>query len=59
MSNKFLQYSVPEINYKEISEIMYCSPRTVESYRDSLFEKLDLKSRVGLVIYALKNGFDI
>ncbi len=34
---------------------MCCSPRTVESYRDSLFEKFGLKSRVGLVIYALKN----
>ncbi len=56
---EFLKLAISEMNYKEISEIMYCSPRTVESYRDSLFEKLDLKSRVGLVIYALKNGFDI
>lgn len=53
---EFLQYSITEMSYKEIAEKMFCSPRTVESYRDSLFEKLDLKTRVGLAVYALKNG---
>jgi DNA-binding NarL/FixJ family response regulator len=54
---EFLQYSITEMSYKEISEKMFCSPRTVESYRDALFEKLGLKSRVGLVVFALKNGY--
>lgn len=54
---EFLKYSVSEMSYKEIAEKMFCSPRTVESYRDSLFEKLELKTRVGLAIYALKNGY--
>lgn len=54
---EFLKYSTTEMNYREISEKMFCSPRTVENYRDSLFEKLELKSRVGLAVYALKNGF--
>lgn len=54
---EFLKYTVTEMNYKEISEKMFCSPRTVENYRDSLFEKLELKSRVGLAVYALKNGY--
>jgi DNA-binding NarL/FixJ family response regulator len=54
---EFLQYSITEMSYKEIAEKMFCSPRTVESYRDSLFEKLDLKTRVGLAVYAMKNGF--
>lgn len=54
---EFLQYSVTEMGYKEIAEKMFCSPRTVESYRDSLFEKLGLKTRVGLAVYAMKNGF--
>lgn len=54
---EFLKYTVTEMNYKEIAEKMFCSPRTVESYRDSLFEKLELKTRVGLAVYALKNGF--
>lgn len=54
---EFLKYVTTELSYKEIAELMNCSPRTVESYRDNLFEKLDLKSRVGLAVYALKNGF--
>lgn len=54
---EFLTYTVTEMNYREISEKMCCSPRTVESYRDSLFEKLELKTRVGLAVYAIKNGF--
>lgn len=55
---EFLQYTVTEMSYKEIAEKMFCSPRTVESYRDALFEKLELKTRVGLAVYALKNNFD-
>lgn len=54
----FLRYSVTEMNYKEIADKMCCSTRTVESYRNSLFEKLGLKSRVGLAVYAIKNGYD-
>ncbi len=54
---EFLSYSVTEMGYKEIAEKMFCSPRTVESYRDALFEKLGLKTRVGLAVYAMKNGY--
>ena len=52
---EFLNYAATELTYKEIGEKMFCSPRTVESYRDALFEKLNLKTRVGLVVYAIKN----
>ncbi|WP_395066978.1 response regulator [Flavobacterium sp.] len=55
---EFLKYSATEMSYKEIAENMICSPRTVESYRDNLFEKLELKTRVGLAVYAIKNGYD-
>ncbi len=54
--NEFLKYCCTEMTYKEIAEKMFCSPRTVEGYRDALFEKLGLKSRVGLAVYALKNN---
>lgn len=53
---EFLKYAATELTYKEISEKMYCSPRTVEGYRDTLFEKLSFKTRIGLVVYAIKNG---
>jgi two-component system invasion response regulator UvrY len=35
---------------------MHLSPKTIDGYRDVLFEKLDVRSRVGLVLYAIKNG---
>jgi len=53
---EFLVYSCTELTYKEIAEKMICSPRTVESYRDSLFEKLEVKTRVALALYAVKAG---
>ncbi len=53
---EFLKYCCTEMTYKEIGEKMYCSSRTVEGYRDSLFDKLGLKTRVGLVMYAIKWG---
>jgi DNA-binding NarL/FixJ family response regulator len=52
----FLQYTVTDLSYKEIADEMCCSHRTIEAYRDSLFEKLNLRSRVGLAVYAIKNG---
>lgn len=52
----FLQLACTEKTYKEIADDMFVSPRTVDSYRDGLFEKLQIKSRVGLVLYAIKNG---
>jgi DNA-binding NarL/FixJ family response regulator len=53
---EFLKHCCTEMSYKEMAELMFCSPRTVEGYRDSLFDKLSIKSRVGLVLFAIKNG---
>ena len=52
---EFLKLAGTELTYKEIAEQMCISVRTVDGYRDQLFEKLQIKSRVGLVLYALKN----
>jgi DNA-binding NarL/FixJ family response regulator len=35
---------------------MYLSPRTIDGYRDALFEKLNVRTRVGLAMYAIKTG---
>ena len=53
---EFLKLVCTEMTYKEIAEQMCLSPRTIDGYRDALFEKLNLKNRVGLVLYAIKNG---
>ncbi len=52
----FLKYTCTELTYKEIAEKMFVSPRTIDGYRDALFDKLNAKTRVGLVMYAIKNG---
>jgi len=52
---EFLKLAGSELTYKEIADQMCISVRTVDGYRDQLFEKLQIKSRVGLVLYAIKN----
>jgi DNA-binding NarL/FixJ family response regulator len=52
---QFLKLAGSELTYKEIADQMCISVRTVDGYRDQLFEKLQIKSRVGLVLYAAKN----
>lgn len=53
---KFLKLASTDLTYKEIAAVMEVSPRTIDNYRDSLFLKLNVKSRVGLAIYAIKSG---
>ncbi len=53
---EFLRNVCTEMTYKEIADKMCVSPRTIDGYRDDLFEKLVVKSRVGLVLFAIKNG---
>ncbi len=53
---ELLKYISKELTYKEIADKMFLSPKTVDGYREKLFTKLDVKSRVGLVVYAIKEG---
>ena len=52
----FLQLACSELTYNEIAAKMFLSPKTIDGYRNSLFEKLGVKSRVGLALYAVKHG---
>ena len=52
-----LQLISEELTNHEIGEKLYMSPRTVEGYRLKMVQKAGVKSTVGLVLYALKNGF--
>ncbi len=54
---RFLKLACTERTYKEIAEEMNLSPKTIDGYRDTLFKKMGIKSRTGLVIYAVKNGY--
>ena len=51
----FLKYCCSDLSYKEIAFKMSVSKSTVEGCRDSLFKKLDIKTRIGLAMYAIKN----
>jgi two-component system, NarL family, invasion response regulator UvrY len=53
---EFLRWTCSELSYKDIAANMFLSPRTIDDYRQSLFNKLKVHSRVGLVMYAIKNG---
>lgn len=53
---EFLQWACSELSYKDIADKMNLSPRTVDDYRQALFTKLKVHSRVGLVLYAIRNA---
>lgn len=53
---EFLKLVCTDYTYKEIAQQMKLNPRTVDSLRDQLFSKLDVKSRVGLAMIAIRHG---
>lgn len=52
----FLIHVCDELTYAQVADKMEVSTRTVEGYRDSLFKKLDISSRTGLVTFAIRVG---
>lgn len=52
----FIKLACSQKTYKEIAAEMYLSPKTIDGYRESLFHRLGIRSRVGLVLYAIKHG---
>jgi two-component system, NarL family, invasion response regulator UvrY len=53
---EFLKLACTEMTYKEIAHQMHLNPRAIDGIRDNLFNRLDIKSRVGLVMYAIRHG---
>ena len=52
---EFVKLACSELTYREIAEQMCLSPRTIDGYRDSVFAKLNVKTRVGIVLFAIKH----
>ncbi len=52
----FLKFACSDLTYKEVAMKMRLNPRAIDGLRDSLFEKLQVKSRVGLVMWAIRQG---
>jgi len=53
---EFIRKACSEKSYQEIAKEMFVSERTVDGYREALFKKLSVSTRVGLVLYAVKNN---
>jgi DNA-binding NarL/FixJ family response regulator len=53
---EMLKRMCTELSYKEIAEKMFVSPRTIDNYREELLKKLNVQSRVGFVLFAIKEG---
>lgn len=50
----FLKYACSDLTYKQIAMQMNLSERTIDGYRESLFHKLKVQSRVGLALEAIR-----
>ena len=50
----FLTLACSDLTYKEIASKMALSPKTIDGYREVLFDKFNVASRVGMVLYAIK-----
>jgi DNA-binding CsgD family transcriptional regulator len=53
---QFIKLACSELTYVQIADQMCVSPRTVDGYRESLFGRLQVKSRVGLALWAVRTG---
>ncbi|MBX7050876.1 MAG: response regulator transcription factor [Flavobacteriales bacterium] len=52
----YIKYACSDMSHKEIGIKVGMSHRTIDGYRDSVYAKTGLTSRVGLVLFAIKNG---
>jgi DNA-binding NarL/FixJ family response regulator len=53
---EFIAHACSDLTYKEIAALMFLSERTIDGYRDSLFQKLNVKSRVGMALEAIRRN---
>jgi DNA-binding NarL/FixJ family response regulator len=44
-----------ELTYEQMAQIMCVSVKSIEAYRSALFDKFNIKSKVGLVLFSYKN----
>jgi DNA-binding CsgD family transcriptional regulator len=53
---RFLKMACSELTYNEVADIMCVSPRTVDGYREAVFQKMNVRTRVGMVMQAIRHG---
>lgn len=53
----FLSYVCTDKTYKQIAAEMFLSPKTIDKYREGLFNKFQVKSRTALAVYSIQKGY--
>jgi DNA-binding NarL/FixJ family response regulator len=53
---EFLKLSCSDATYKQIAATMHVSERTVDGYRENLFRKLNVQSRTGMALEAIRRN---
>ena len=53
---QFLKLACSDLTYKQIAVQMNVSERTVDGYREALFEKLNVQSRTGMALEAIRRN---
>jgi len=53
---ELLQHLCTDMGYTEIAKKMFLSESTVDTYRARLFEKFEVKNRIGLILKAVNLG---
>ena len=53
---QFLQLACSDATYKQIAAVMHVSERTVDGYRENLFKKLNVQSRTGMALEAIRRN---
>lgn len=53
---EFIKLACTELTYQQIADKMHLSPKTIDGYREALFHKFEVKSRVSLAMFAVRHG---
>jgi DNA-binding NarL/FixJ family response regulator len=53
---EFLELACTDMTYKQIAELMQMSERTIDGYREAIFEKFSVQSRTGMALEAIRRG---
>lgn len=51
---EFLQFACSDMTYKKIASLMGVTERSVDNYREILFQRFNVQSRVGLCLEAIR-----
>lgn len=51
---RFLQLACSDLTYKQIAAEMHLAERTIDGYREAMFGKLNVQSRVGMALEAIR-----